>query len=397
MGDIDVRRAREQTPGCSEVLHLDHAGASLPAQPVLDAVIGHLQLEATVGGYTAAARMGDAYEAVYDSVASLLGCARDEVALTDSASRGWTSAVHSVPLRAGDRLVTTRSEYGSNAIALLQLRRRTGCDLVLVDDDRAGQVDLDGLQRALDHATLTVVSLTHVPSHSGHVNPAAEVGRLCRAANAMFVLDASQSAGQLPLDVAELGCHILAATGRKFLRAPRGTGFLYVERDLCYQLEPTMIDMRSATWVAPDRYKLRRDARRFELWESSVAGRLGLGVAIDMAQALGLEAIAARNARLADGLRDRLRSIKGVEVHDRGEQQSAITTFTVGDGSARDLVETLRGEGINVSAVPVTSAQLDLPRRGLDGLVRASVHYLTTDDELDRFAARVATAAARAS
>jgi cysteine desulfurase/selenocysteine lyase len=386
MSGIDVTTARALTPGCANVLHLNHAGASLMSQPTLDAVVGHLQLEAEIGGYEAAAAASAAVEHTYDAMAALLGCGPDEVALSDSATRGWTSAVYALPLSGGDRVITTRAEYGSNAIALLQLQRRTGCEIVLVEDDEHGQVDLDALSIALEHPSVALVSLTHVPTQSGLVNPAAEVGRLCRDAGALFVLDACQSAGQLPLDVTDLSCHILTGTGRKFLRGPRGTGFLYVDRHLAEQLEPAVLDMFGATWVAPERYELRPDTRRFELWEADVAGRIGLGVAVDQALAWGLDAIAARNNTLAAGLRTRLAALPGVEVRDRGVQLCAITTFTVDGVPAHQVADRLRTEGINVTTAVATSAQLDLPHRGLDAVVRASVHYITTEDELDRFA-----------
>ena len=393
MTGIDVPRARALTPGCERVLHLNHAGASLLPEPVLDAVIGHLRLEAEVGGYEAAARQVEAIEHTYDAVAALLGCERDEVALSDSATRSWASVVYSLPLQAGDRLITSRSEYGSNAIALLQLQHRTGCEIVLVEDDEHGQIDLDALAVALDHDRVALVSLTHVPTQSGLVNPAAAVGRLCADAGALFVLDACQAAGQLPLDVADLGCHVLTATGRKFLRGPRGTGFAYVQRELCQQLEPVVLDLLSATWVSPERYEIRADARRFEMWESDVAGRIGLGVAVDHALEWGLENIADRTAELAAGLRERLAEIPGVAVRDRGRQLCAITTFTV-DGVAPDEVAARLGaQGTNVSVSAATSAQLDLSHRGLDAVVRASVHYVTTDEELDRAVAQVAALA----
>lgn len=394
MPELDVQAARRLTPGCTEVLHLNHAGASLLPQPVLEAVTGHLHREATMGGYEAADAAADQLGAVYTSVARLLGCHPEEVALTDSATRGWATIVHSFPLRPGERVITTRSEYGSNAIGLLQLQRRTGCEIVLVDDDEHGQVDLDALAIALDHDDVGFVSLTHVPTQSGLVNPAAEVGRLCREAEVLFVLDACQSAGQLPLDVEALGCHVLTATGRKFLRGPRGTGFAYVQRGLIEHLEPPMLDLLAATWVSPERYEIRPDARRFEMWEYDVAGRLGLGAAVDHALSWGLDAISVRNERLAAGLRARLAEIPGVTVQDRGQQLCAITTFTVEGTEPEAVVAHLRGQGTNVSASAATSAQLDLPHRGLRAVVRASVHYLTTDEELDRFAAQVGAIAA---
>lgn len=390
MPGLDVDAARAVTPGCDHVLHLNHAGASLLPQPVLDAVIGHLELEARIGGYEAADRAAAAQQRTYDAVAELIGAAPEEIALTDSATRAWDTAVHALPIAPDDRILLSRSEYGSNAIALLQLRARTGCELVLIDDDADGRIDLEALERALAAGDTAFVSLVHVPTQGGRVNPAAEVGRLCREAGALFVLDACQSAGHLPLDVEVLGCDVLTAPGRKFLRGPRGTGFLYVRRDLMPVLDPVMLDIHAATWTAPERYEMRDDARRFEMWESDVATRIGLGAAVDHALGWGIEAISDRACTMAGALRERLEAIPGVQVHDRGEDRSAITTFTVQGLTPEDVKARLRAQLVNVSVSSATSAQLDLPHRGLESVVRASVHYITTDTELDRFGDLVA-------
>lgn len=391
---IDVDRARALTPGCERVLHLNHAGASLLPQPVLDAVIGHLQLEAVTGGYEAAEVAAPELERTYAALAELLGADPSQIALLDSSTRAWDMAVYSLPIEPQDRVLISRAEYGSNAIALLQLKRRTGCQLVLVDDDEHGQIDLEALERALAEDDTAMVSLVHVPTQGGLVNPAAEVGKLCRDAGVLFVLDACQSIGQLPVDVEELGCSVLAGNGRKFLRGPRGTGFLYVRPELIPLIEPVMLDLHAATWTAPDRYEIREDARRFEMWEADAAARIGLGVAVDHALGWGIDAIAERNSGLADGLRRRLTDIPGVTVHDRGQQLCAITTFTVDGVEAEQVRGRLRADGVNVSVSTPVSAQLDLPHRGLDAVVRASVHYVTTDDELDRFAVAVRALAA---
>jgi len=383
---IDVDRARALTPGCDQVLHLNHAGASLLPQPVLDAVIEHLHLEARMGGYEAAEVAAPLVERTYAALAELLGASPSEIALMDSATRAWDMAVYSLPIEPQDRVLISRAEYGANAIALLQLQRRTGCQLALVEDDDHGQIDLEALERALAADDTAMVALVHVPTQGGLVNPAVEVGRLCREAGVLFVLDACQSIGQLPVDVQELGCAVLAGNGRKFLRGPRGTGFLYMHPELIARVEPVMLDLQAATWTAPDRYEVREDARRFEMWEADIAARIGLGVAVDHALLWGIEAIAERNRGLADGLRGRLREIPGVRVHDRGEQLCAITTFTVADVEPEDVRARLRVQDVNVSVSLATSAQLDLAHRDLDAVVRASVHYVTTEDELDRFA-----------
>jgi len=383
---IDVDRARALTPGCEHVLHLNHAGASLLPQPVLDAMVGHLQLEAVAGGYEAAELAAPELERTYAALAELLGADPSHIALMDSATRAWDMAVYSLPIEPQDRVLISRAEYGSNAIALLQLQQRTGCQLVLVDDDEHGQIDLEALERALAEDDTAMVSLVHIPTQGGLVNPAVEVGKLCREAGVLFVLDACQSIGQLPVDVEELGCAVLAGNGRKFLRGPRGTGFLYVRPELIPLIEPVMLDLHAATWTAPDRYEIRDDARRFEMWEADAAARIGLGVAVDHVLGWGIDAIAARNLVLADGLRRRLTEIPGVTVQDRGLQLCAITTFTVDGVDAEQVRARLRADQVNVSVSTRVSAQLDLPHRGLDAVVRASVHYITTDDELDRFA-----------
>jgi selenocysteine lyase/cysteine desulfurase len=392
---IDVERARALTPGCGQVLHLNHAGASLLPQPVLDAMIGHLQLEATMGGYEAAEAAADALEHTYAALAELLGANPSEIALLDSSTRAWDMAVYSLPIAPQDRVLISRAEYGSNAIALLQLQRRTGCQLVLIDDDEHGQIDLEALELALAEDDTAMVSLVHVPTQSGLVNPAAEVGRLCQEAGVLFVLDACQSIGQLPVDVQELGCAVLAGNGRKFVRGPRGTGFLYMRPELIPLVEPVMLDLHAATWTGPDTYEVREDARRFEMWEHDAAARIALGVAVDHALGWGIEAIAERNATLATGLRARLAEIPGVTVRDRGAQLCAITTFTVDGVEPADVQSRLRADHVNVSISTSESAQLDLSHRGLHGVVRASVHYVTTEDELDRFAAVVRSIATR--
>ena len=218
-------------------------------------------------------------------------------------------AVYSLPLEPHDRVLIGRAEYGANAISLLQLQQRTGCQLVLIEDDAQGQIDLEALERALAEDETAMVSLVHVPTQSGLVNPAVEVGRLCRDAGVLFVLDACQSAGQLPLDVTELGCGILTGNGRKFLRGPRGTGFLYMHPELISRIEPVMLDLHAASWVAPDRYEVRDGAGRFEMWERDAAAQIGLGVAVEHALGWGIEAIAERNTMLAAGLRARLAEI----------------------------------------------------------------------------------------
>jgi cysteine desulfurase/selenocysteine lyase len=386
---LDVARARAETPGVEHVAHLNNAGAALAPVPVLDAVIEHLRREAEIGGYEAAAERREQIEHTYDGIARLIGARRDEVAIVENATRAWDMAFYSLAFRPGDRILTTRAEYASNYIALRQVADRSGAALVVVPDDEHGQVDVAALASMLDER-VKLVSLVHVPTQGGLVNPAAAVGAVCRAAGVPLLLDACQSVGQMPIDVGEIGCDMLSATGRKFLRGPRGTGFLYVRRDLIETLEPPLLDLHAAEWQADGSYRIRPDARRFENWETNYATKIGLGVAVDYALDWGLEPIRARVTALAADLRAQLEATPGVQTHDLGEERCAIVTFSVAGRPAAEVVEALVAEGINVSLSPGTYSRLDFGHRGIESLVRASVHYYNEPAELDRLVERVA-------
>ncbi len=386
---LDVESLRGETPGVEHVLHFNNAGSSLPTRQVLETVISHLRREAEIGGYEAAAEAGDAMVAVHESAAALIGVRPDHIALTDSATRAWDMAVYGYPFRSGDRVLVARAEYASNVIALLQLRERFGIELVLIEDDAHGQVSLEHLADELEMGAV-MVSLTHIPTGGGLVNPAAEVGRLCGEYGAFYVLDACQSIGQVPIDMEEIRCDVLTATGRKYLRAPRGTGFLAVGDRALERIEPQFLDLFSADWTSAEAggggtYAIHEGAQRFESFECSVAGRLGLGRACEYAADLGVERTWIRIRRLAEHLRSQLAGIEGVEVHDKGAVRGGIVTFAVDAVAAGVVSEQLRSQHINTSVADAAKSMYDLPERGLEELVRASVHYYNTEAEVALF------------
>lgn len=380
---FDIDRARRETPGCQSVAHFNNAGAALMPQSVLDAIAAHNNLEAQIGGYEAEARESEKIERVYDSLARLLGCQRDEIALIENATRAWDMAFYSIPLKAGDRILTTISEYGSNFIAFLQAARRAGAVIDVVANDEHGQISIDALRESIDQH-VKLIAITHVPTNGGLVNPASEVGKVAREAGALYLLDACQSAGQIPLNVEDIGCDMLSATGRKYLRGPRGTGFLYVRRDVINRLEPPFLDIHAAEWVAPDRFEIRGDARRFENWETNYATRIGLGAAVDYALEWGIESIERRVIYLANRLRDNLSEIPGVELRDLGAQRCGIVTFTVEGHNPVDIRHCMSAHNINVWSSSKSSTLIDMEIRGLDEVVRSSVHYYNTEEEIDR-------------
>lgn len=394
LSEIDIARARRDTPGCEELIHFNNAGCSLPPLAVREAVLGYLDREFREGGYETAERFHDRLEAVYDSVAALIGSDREEVAILESATRAWGSIFHALPLKPGDRILTSRQEYASNFIALLQLSKRRDVIVDVVENDETGVISLDALRAAID-SRVKLISLTHVPTGNGLVNPAAAVGRIAREAGILFLLDACQSVGQMPVNVREIGCDFLSATGRKYLRGPRGTAFLYVRRELCEQFEPIFLDLHAASWVAQDRYEVRAGARRFETWERSCASQLGLGAAADYARSIGLAAIQSRVTMLANLLRSRLGELDGVTIHDRGTEKCGIVTFTTRQTDPWTLRAALAEEDIQIWVSPVASSRLELEPRGQEAVARASVHYYNTEQEVEQFIAALAPIAGR--
>ncbi len=384
----EVASLRAATPGCTHVRHFNHAGASLMPEVVLDTVTGHLTLEAEIGGYEAADVAADRSEAVYGSIARLLGARAQEIALVENATRAWDMAFYSIPFQPGDRILTAQSEYASNVIAFLQMREH-GVETVVVPNDPSGQISLEALEQMLD-PSVRLVAITHMPTNGGLVQPVEEIGRLARENGSLFLVDACQTAGQKPLDVATIGCDFLSATSRKYLRGPRGAGFLFVREDVIETLSPPFLDLHAARWVERDRYEVRTDARRFENWERNMAGLLGMGVAVDLALEIGLDRIWATVSRNAAHLREALSSILEVSVHDIGSTRGGIVTFDADGVDAEEIKDQLRARAINTSTSSVFSTRFDMEERGLEKVVRASVHYLTTDEEIDALVTAVA-------
>lgn len=380
--DDEIEAQRVATPGTAHVTHLNHAGSSLPTQCVLDAQIEHLELESTIGGYEAAARALEAEEAVYRSIASFIGAKPTEIARAEHASIAWCSGFWSLPMEAGQRILTVEAEYGANAVSFLRARERYGITIEVVPSDPSGQVDLEALDATLG-PDVAVVAVTHVPTNGGLINPAAEIGALTKAAGVPYLLDACQSAGQLALDVEELGCDLLSVTGRKYLRGPRGSGFLYAREGIIPRLDPDHPDHHSAHWVAPDRYELQPDARRFEFWEFNHAAWLGLGAAVDHAASIGIDRIEATVTARAEELRRRLLD-HGFEPLDLGEKRSGIVTTTCPGVDAFDAKKALGDRKINISVSTPDATLWDAVRRQLPPLLRISVHYLTTLEEIDQ-------------
>lgn len=391
---LDVDRLRAETPGCEQVAHLNNAGSALPPAVVTDTVVEHLRREEAIGGYEAHAEAADRIEAVRASAAALVGARTDQIALVESATAAWTRGLSAIaftrPLDAGDRILVSSAEYASNVLPLMQLAMSTGARLEFIPDGEDGCVDIAAFTAMVD-SDVAIVAITHCPSQNGLINDVAAIGAVLDGTDTWYVVDACQSIGQLPVDVNEIGADFVSATGRKFLRGPRGTGFLYASDAALDELEPFPLDLHSATWTT-DGYEVQPTARRFEYWEKSYAALLGMGAAIDYALAVGLGPLSQRIGELAEYTRAELVRIPGVRVRDRGQWRSGIVTCTHEGLKAADLVTAIKAAGINVSLSTPDYARHDFERHDVEGLVRISPHAYNTTEEIDRLLVTVATA-----
>lgn len=373
---------RADTPASRDLIHFNNAGAALMPQPVVTAMQDYITHEANLGGYEAADATKSQQEGFYDAVASLLGCKATNIAFASSATNAFARALSCIPFQAGDKILMANEDYISNQLAFLSLRKRFGVELLRANSLPEGGVDLDHFRHLAKQHRPRLVSLTHVPTNSGLVQPAEEVGKICRAYDLIYLLDACQSIGQLPLDVNKLQCHFLSATFRKFLRGPRGAGFLYVSDSILQQpLEPLFIDMRGAQWTAPNQYAPLVNAQRFEDWEIPYVLMAGARVAVNYAQSVGIETIKNRNQLLCTVLREQLSAI-GLPTLDRGHELSSIITVYVPAQHPTELMQRLRTMNINSSISYGDYALIDFTTKQVPWALRLSPHYYSTETEV---------------
>lgn len=381
---INTEALRADTPGCREKVHFNNAGASLMPKPVIEAIENHIRLEAAMGGYEAADHKEGEINGFYESAARLLNGKASNIAFTSSATSSYARALSCIPFEKGDKVLIANEDYISNQLAFLSLQRRWGIQLIRAASRPEGGVDVEDMKRLMDKHAPRLVSLTHVPTNSGLVQPVERVGRLCREQDIPYLVDACQSVGQFPVDVQKIQCDFLSGTFRKFLRGPRGTGFLHVsDAMLKKNWEPLFIDMRGADWTGLNEYKIRADARRFEEWEQPHALLLGSKAALDYALAVGLENIQARNKILCERFRQGTVKINNLALLDLGKERSSIITVRIPRWPPQDLLEALRRQNINTSISYRIFALIDFERKGVDWALRVSPHYFNTEGEID--------------
>ena len=380
---FDVKTVRKDTRACEKLIHFNNAGSSLMPVPVSDILHEYLDYEEQLGGYETSQLKAATLDKFYIAAAKLLNCKESEIAFTANATRAWAMVFYSFEFKPGDKILTTISEYGSNIIAYLQQAKRYGVEIVFVPDDNKGQIDTKALEAMIDHK-VKLISISHIPTSCGLVNPVKKVGEIANAANIPFLLDSCQAVGHVEIDVNDIGCDFLSGTGRKYLRGPRGTGFLYVKESWIEKLTPPLLDQRSADLLTPSQYTLHSDARRFETWECNFAGKAALGVAIDYALRIGIKNIETRIIHLSQYLRSKLSPIPGITLLDIGREKCGIVSFYSASKSCSEIRSFLHTKKINVSTPGRMGNPVLFDQRGISQLVRASIHYFNTEEEIDK-------------
>lgn len=384
---MNIDLLRSDTPGCRQVMHFNNAGCSLPVRQVLDAIQQYQEAEALYGGYEIADREAAVLNEFYTAIAAYLNTRPENIAFANSATDAYMKALSSIPFEKDDVILTSKTDYVSNQIQFLSLEKRFGIKIIHTPNNKQGEIDVELLRENIERYHPKLIAITHVPNNSGIVQPVEAIGELCKEYDIYYAIDACQSAGQMPLDVRSFHCDFLSATMRKFMRGPRGTGFLFVsDKVLRAGLEPLFIDMRGAEWNNENFYQPQPDAKRFEYVEQPYSLLRGATVAVQYLLQTGIDNIFARDQMLAEYTRKQLKAIPGVQLMDRGTRQCNIITLHVEGISIFQLKGALQRQGINTSAAAAKHALIDFREKQIEGALRISPHYYNTTEEIDRLA-----------
>ena len=380
---IDTTKVRADTPGCTHKIFLNSAGSSLMTKGAVQIMHSYLDKEMMLGGYQTVPLYQNEIDKFYHHAAALLHTSPANIAFTFNATDAYAKAVSSIPFKPGDYILTTEDDYVSNYILLFSLQKRFGLQIVRCNTLPSGDIDVFDLETKMLKYHPVLVSVTHIPSNSGKIQDVEQIGQLCEKYDIWYIVDACQSAGQMDIDVTKIKCDFLSATGRKFLRGPRGTGLLYVsDKALAAGLEPLLIDMRGATWDTENSYKPSGSATRFELWEANYSNILGLSEAIRYAMSIGLENIRAYNLKLCQLLKEQLQTIPDIRITEEGSQTGSIVTFTSDTKTLDEYKNTLDMANISYSVGYRHFALIDFNKKNVDWVIRLSPHYFNTTDEI---------------
>ena len=387
-----IQRFRDETSGTRNVIHLNNAGAGLMPDVVTKAMLDHIKLESEIGGYEAADLKTDTINEFYGQAALLFNCKDSNIAFTASATDSYTRALSSIPFEKDDVILTDKDNFVSNQIQFLSLQKRFGVKILHINNASMGGVDLCDLDEKLKQHQPKLLTITHIPTNSGLIQPVDEIAEIfynysqAYSEQSWYILDACQSAGQMKLDVRKLHCDFLTLTCRKYLRGPRGTGAMYISnRALNAGLEPMFIDMRGAEWIEKDKYKQQPDAKRFEDWEFAYSAVVGTKAAIEYCRNIDEDKIWHQVRFISGALRNKLSVVAGVRLLDRGKEKASSVTFYIKGSQPELIVREMLKRKINVVASYRAYGLLDFDEKGVEWVIRVSPHYYNTVLEIDIF------------
>ncbi|WP_390453621.1 aminotransferase class V-fold PLP-dependent enzyme [Chryseobacterium sp. Alg-005] len=380
---MNIDLIRKETAGCSDKLFLNSAGGSLMPEIVVNAMIDYIKQEEQFGAYEVMSRNLEAVNQFYEETARLLNGKPSNIAFTTSATDAYAKALSSIPFQERDCIITTVDDYISNQIAFISLQKRLNIEVIRMKNLLDHEIDLEDLEVLVKKHHPKLIAVTHIPTNSGLIQNVEGVGAICTKYDILYLVDACQSVGQLKIDVQKIGCDFLTATGRKFLRGPRGTGFLYVsDKALNRNLAPLFLDMRGAGWTEFDDYEIFQTARRFEHWEISYSSLRGLTEAVKYANTIGTDCIENYNKKLAQTLRSGLQST-GYKVLDEGKWLGSIITFCDKNNQIESIQNMLTENKIYYSISNKSSALIDFTHKNVTAAIRLSPHYFNTMEEID--------------
>ncbi|WP_415327361.1 aminotransferase class V-fold PLP-dependent enzyme [Chryseobacterium sp. MMS23-Vi53] len=382
---MNLDKIRQDIKGLSDgKIFLNNAGSSLMPTIVVDSMIDYLKQEEQFGGYEVANRNTELLEQFYDETAKLINAQPSNIAFATSATDAYAKALSSIIFKEEDVIITTVDDYISNQIVFISLQKKLNVKVIRTKNLSDNELDLEDLENLIKKHNPKLVAVTHIPTNSGLIQNVEAVGKLCKQYDVLYLVDACQSVGQLVVDVEKIGCDFLTATGRKFMRGPRGTGFLYVSDKVLEQnYAPLLLDMRGANWSEFDDYELFKTAKRFEHWEISYASLLGLMEATKYANVVGMQHIEDYNKKLSQKLRENLKNI-GFKVWDWGNNLSSIITFCEPNGDLENSQKVLKENNVFFSVTYKNSALIDFTNKNINGIVRLSPHYFNTPEEIEK-------------
>ena len=382
---MDIRKIRKDIVDCDEKIFVNSAGSSLMPHSVVKIIKNYIEEEEKLGGYKVEELRQDEISDLYFQAARLIGAKASNIAFAHDATDAYIKALASIPFKEGDVLITSENDYASNQIQFVSLSKRLGIRILRMKTLENGDLDISDFQDLVKKYTPKLVAVTHVPTNSGLVQDVVTIGKICKEKDILFLVDACQSLGQLEVKVEKINCDFLTTTGRKFLRGPRGTGFLYVsDKVLEKGLYPLFIDGCGATWTHTDHFEVHPRAKRFETWEAPYAMVVGFREALRYANEIGIDNISIYNRKLMAYFREKLSALPGVQLFDKGSEKCNILTFRKQN---RTLEQTQKGFEDNQVLYNISKRQwgvIDFDRKGVDWVVRLSPHYFNTPEEMDR-------------